>query len=103
LADFLNSSSLKLFDQMNRNLIGSIFGRFSVEIANFVLIRLQTWPPQTILVSEWLISKISSPLKPLGQMNRNLVGIIYGRSSIDIYSFRSDPLTNMATTGYSCF
>jgi hypothetical protein len=50
-----------------------------------------------------LISKISSPLKPLGQMNRNLVGIIYGRSSIDIYSFRSDPLTNMATTGYSCF
>jgi hypothetical protein len=29
----------------------------------------QTWPPQTILVSDWLISKKSSPLKPLGQMN----------------------------------
>jgi hypothetical protein len=26
----------------------------------------------------------SSPLKPLGQMNRNLVGSIYGRSSIKI-------------------
>jgi hypothetical protein len=29
-----------------------------------------------------LISKISSPLKTLGQMNRNLVGSILGRSSI---------------------
>jgi hypothetical protein len=29
-----------------------------------------------ILVSDWLISKKSSPLKPLGQMNRNLVGSI---------------------------
>jgi hypothetical protein len=26
----------------------------------------------------------SSPPKPLGQMNRNLVGSIYGRSSIKI-------------------
>ena len=39
----------------------------------------KTWPPQTILVSDWLISKKSS-LKPLCQMNRNLVGCIYGRS-----------------------
>jgi hypothetical protein len=31
-----------------------------------------------------LISKKSSPLKPLGQMNRNLVGSILGRSSIKI-------------------
>jgi hypothetical protein len=30
----------------------------------------------------WLISKKCSPLKPLCQMNRNLVGCIYGRSSI---------------------
>jgi hypothetical protein len=34
------------------------------------------------LVSDWLISKKSSPLKPLGQMNQNLVGSILGRSSI---------------------
>jgi hypothetical protein len=29
----------------------------------------------------------TSPLKPLGQMNRNLVGSIYGRSSIKIAHF----------------
>jgi hypothetical protein len=40
---------------------------------------LEIWPPQAILVSDWLISKKSSPLKPLGQMNRNLVGSILGR------------------------
>jgi hypothetical protein len=28
------------------------------------------WRPQEILVFEWSISKKSSPLKPLGQMNR---------------------------------
>jgi hypothetical protein len=31
--------------------------------------------------------KISSPLKPLSQMNWNLVGSIYGRSSIKIANF----------------
>jgi hypothetical protein len=42
--------------------------------------------PQAILVSDWSISKKSS-LKLLGQMNRNLVGSIYGRSSIKIAHF----------------
>ena len=46
-------------------------------------------------------SKKSSPLKPLGQMNRNLVGSILGRSKE--CSFSSDPLINMATTCHSCF
>jgi hypothetical protein len=41
-------------------------------------------PPQAILVSDWLISKKSSSLKPLSQMNQNLVGSILGRSSIKI-------------------
>jgi ACT domain-containing protein len=79
--DFLKSSLLKPLGQMNRNLIGSIYGRSSVKIAHFVLIHLQTWPPQATLVSDWLIFKKVSPLKPLGQMNRNLVESIYGRSS----------------------
>jgi hypothetical protein len=33
------------------------YGRFSIKIANLVPIRPQTWPPQEILVSDWLISK----------------------------------------------
>jgi hypothetical protein len=43
-----------------------------------------TWPPQAILVSEWpfFFFHKSSPLKSLCQMNRNLVGNIYRRSSI---------------------
>jgi hypothetical protein len=57
LADFLNSSPLKPLGQMNRNLVGSIYGRSSIKSANFIPIHLQTWPPQAILVSEWLISK----------------------------------------------
>jgi hypothetical protein len=51
------TSPLKSLGQMNRNLVGSILGRSSIKIANLVPIRLQTWPPQTILVS-----KKSSPL-----------------------------------------
>jgi hypothetical protein len=38
----------------------------------------------SILVSDWLISKKSSSLKLLSQMNQNLVGSILGRSSITI-------------------
>jgi hypothetical protein len=84
LADLKNSYPLKPLCQMNRNLIGSIYGRSSIMNAHFVPIHLQTWPPQAILVSNWLISKKLPTLKPLGQMNRNLVGSILGRSSIKI-------------------
>ena len=80
LADFKKCSPLKQLGQMNQNLIGSSY----INFAYFIPIRLQTWPSQAILVSDWLISKNSCPLKPLGQMNRNLVGSIYGRSSIKI-------------------
>jgi len=55
LADFKNSSPLQPFGQMYRNLVGNIYGKFSVVIAHFVPIRLQTWPPQAILVSDWPI------------------------------------------------
>ena len=63
LADFLNSSPLKPLGQMNRNLVGSIYGRSSIKSAHFVPIHLQTWLPQAILVSDWLISEISFLLK----------------------------------------
>jgi hypothetical protein len=54
---FLKSSPLKPLDQMNRNLVGSIYGLSSIKSANFVPIHEQTWPPQAILVSDWSISK----------------------------------------------
>jgi hypothetical protein len=62
LVDFKKSSPLKPLGQMNRNLVGSIYGMSSIKIAHFVPIGLQTWSPQAILVSDWLISKKSSPL-----------------------------------------
>jgi hypothetical protein len=67
---------------MNRNLVGNILGKCCIKIANLVPIRQQTWLPQAILVSDGLISKKSSSLKSLCQMNQNLVGSILGRSSI---------------------
>jgi hypothetical protein len=45
---------------------------------------VQSLSSQAILVSDWSIKKNSSPLKPLRQMDRNLVGSIYGRFSIQI-------------------
>jgi hypothetical protein len=36
LADFFKSSPLKLLSQMNRNLVGSNYGRSSIEIAHFI-------------------------------------------------------------------
>jgi hypothetical protein len=47
---------LKLLSQMNRNLVGSNYGRSSIKIAHFIPIRWQTWSPKTILVSVWPIS-----------------------------------------------
>ena len=83
------SSLLKPLCQMNRKLVGSIYGTSSINSAHFVSIRYQTWPPQTIVVSDCLISKKSSFLKPLGQMNRKLVRSIYGTSSIKSAHFVS--------------
>jgi hypothetical protein len=87
MADFLNSSPLKPFGLMKQNLVGNIYERLSLKIEYFFPIHLQTWPPQAILFSDWLICLKSSSLKTLGQMNRNLVGSIYGRSSIKIAHF----------------
>jgi hypothetical protein len=53
----LRSSPLKLLCQMNQNLVGSILGRSTIQNANLVPIRLQTWSPHAILVSHWLICK----------------------------------------------
>jgi hypothetical protein len=44
--DLFKSSPLIPLGQMNRNLVGSIYGRSSVAIAHFVPIHLHTWTPQ---------------------------------------------------------
>ena len=74
--------NLLLWNQMEPNLAESIYRRSSIKFLHFVPFRQQIWPPRTILVSDWLMLKKSSPLKLLGQMEPNLAGSICVRSSI---------------------
>jgi hypothetical protein len=76
------SFPLKLLCQMEPNLAGSINVRSSIKFLRFVPFGQQIWLPRAILVSDWLMLKKSSPLKLFGQMEPNLAGNIYVRSSI---------------------
>ena len=69
---------------MEPNLAESIYIRFSIKFLHFVPFRQKIWPPRAILVSDWLMIKKCSPLKLLGQMEPNLAGSIYVRSSIKL-------------------
>jgi hypothetical protein len=42
---------------MNQSLVESIYGRSSIQTANIVPIRLQTWSPKALIVSGGSISK----------------------------------------------
>jgi hypothetical protein len=66
----------------NWNLVGSIYGMTSLNSAHFVLIHLQTWPPQAILVLNWSISKNLLFWNCFAKMNRNFVESTYGRFCI---------------------
>jgi hypothetical protein len=78
------SSSLKLLGQMEPNLAGIIYVRCSIKFLRFVPFDQQIWLPRAILVFDWLMLKISSPLKLLGQIKPSLAGSIYVRSSIKL-------------------
>jgi hypothetical protein len=99
LAEIKKSSPLKPLGQMNRNIVGSIYGRSSLKIAYFFPIRYQTWPPQTILVSDWLIFfKIFFSVTAWPNESK------FGRNHpwkvlYNDCSFSFNPLTNMAATG----
>ena len=80
-------SPIKLLGQMEPNLAGSIYVRSSIKYLRFVPFGQQIWLPRAILVSDWLMLNKSSPLKLLGQMEPNLAGSIYARSSIKILRF----------------
>ena len=69
---------------MEPNLAESIYIRSSIKFLHFVPFHQQIWPPRAILVSDWLMLKKSSPLKLLGQMEPNLAGSIYVRSSLKL-------------------
>ena len=69
---------------MEPNLAESIYIRSSIKFLHFVPFCQQIWPPRAILVSDWLMLKKSSPLKLLGQVEPNLAGSIYVRSSIKL-------------------
>jgi hypothetical protein len=99
LADLKKSSPLKPLGQMNRNLVGSIYGMSFINIAPFVPIRLQTWPSQAILVSDWLISKKKIVSSETAWPNESKFGRKHPwKVRYKDWSFSSDPFTNMAAT-----
>jgi hypothetical protein len=53
----MHPTKFKPLGQIIWNLLRSIYGRSSIDIAHFVLIREQTWLPQAILFLDWSISK----------------------------------------------
>jgi hypothetical protein len=64
----------------------------------------ETWPTRAIRFSDWLLLK-KSPLKLLGQMEPNLAGSIYARSSIKFIRFIpfGQQITRIALGSHICW
>jgi hypothetical protein len=121
LADSFICFSTETIWPIKPNLVGSIYGKFSVAIAHFVPIRrkknLLWWPclltdpdgmnnchrelsiDASYQVSDHLAKRFQRALPNDPKLGRrHLWKVLYGNCS-----FRPDPLTNMATTGDSSF
>jgi hypothetical protein len=102
----------------------AIYGRSSIKIAHFIPIRSQTWPPQEILVSDWVISKKKQPIRNKNSLwrlcllaNRAEISNLYRGPSIDAsYQvtvhltkrfqrrfFRTQPIRNKNCLWQPCF
>ena len=72
-----------------------------LQIAHFVPLHYQTWPPQAILVSDLRFKKIFSETTWPNELKlgrKRPWKVLYKECS-----FHSDPLTNMTSIGNSCF
>jgi hypothetical protein len=72
---------------MDRNEMSTLYRGLPIDASYQVSVHLASEISVFKMQLSLQISKTTSPLKPLGQMNRNLVGSIYGRSSVKIAHF----------------
>jgi hypothetical protein len=90
--------SLKPLGQMNRNLVGSIYGRSSIKSAHFVPIHLQTWP-QINLKNQSIRNK-NRLWRPCLLTDLDGMSNFYRGPSIDAFYKVSDHLAKSSETSW---
>jgi hypothetical protein len=75
----------------------------SIKIVHFVAIHHQAWPPQAILVSDWLISKKKCWSETAWPTETDLDRKHLWKVLYKDGPYRSDLLSNMAATFNFCF